>query len=716
MALSEIEKLERRYAENPQGLTFAPLAEVHRKNGDTARALELLRPGLTLHPDYIPASIVLGRCHLDLGDLPAAEAAFTHVLGLDGENVIALKSLADITERLYRFDEAERWLRTLLAVDRSNDDARDQLGRVETARRQAEAASSAAPDAAAADVLTDAPACRRVRGEAPAAGAETPPAVSPPPLPEPGATRCWAGCPNPTAPAPTRPCRSRSRSWICPWSRGRRPKASSSKQPVTLEEPVEPLAGIVGLSDSQRDALDSDRLDSLEVSEEFRVETAEDIVLQSSGGSEFQVANASEELLTSRGFGLTEPPPPAGHRALAARCGQFRPIEAEPPAEPAPERGRTPAAAEYMPPPPDGAGGAVGRAGGRAAAPGGGRPPRHRIDGRAAGRSRVTRPRRSRCTAISRAGTPASRGSRRRSPSSSMPRRRGRRSRPQWRSRSRLRRAEPPRPAYSVLETHGQSVQAFLRGVFGGRLPAGAVSSHAEPARATAADPDGAPTRPAHDSLSLSSVFGEESTPTPPAVSGGRWRRPGRRLVRRVLRRARRLDHPAPAAGTRFQERRSRPVPRLASEPEALNADQRPERPQPESAGAAGAGGVRPHDAEPRSRRWCGRPPAGTMPRSTGSRPTMKAPWSTPCRRLKGRADGALINAAALTHSSLALRDALLAVQVPFVELHLSNIFAREPARRHSMIADLALGMVTGFGPQSYLLALQALVGRLRAA
>jgi 3-dehydroquinate dehydratase-2 len=83
---------------------------------------------------------------------------------------------------------------------------------------------------------------------------------------------------------------------------------------------------------------------------------------------------------------------------------------------------------------------------------------------------------------------------------------------------------------------------------------------------------------------------------------------------------------------------------------------------------------------------------------------------------LKGRADGALINAAALTHSSLALRDALLAVQVPFVELHLSNIFAREPARRHSMIADLALGMVTGFGAQSYLLALQALVGRLRAA
>jgi 3-dehydroquinate dehydratase-2 len=82
---------------------------------------------------------------------------------------------------------------------------------------------------------------------------------------------------------------------------------------------------------------------------------------------------------------------------------------------------------------------------------------------------------------------------------------------------------------------------------------------------------------------------------------------------------------------------------------------------------------------------------------------------------LRGRVDGALINAAALTHSSLALRDALLAVRVPFVELHLTNIFAREPARRHSMIADLALGMVTGFGAQSYVLALEALMGRLRA-
>jgi 3-dehydroquinate dehydratase-2 len=83
---------------------------------------------------------------------------------------------------------------------------------------------------------------------------------------------------------------------------------------------------------------------------------------------------------------------------------------------------------------------------------------------------------------------------------------------------------------------------------------------------------------------------------------------------------------------------------------------------------------------------------------------------------LRGRADGALVNAAALTHTSLALRDAMLAVRLPFVEVHLSNIFAREPARHHSVIADLAVGVVAGFGAESYRLGLQALVGHLRAA
>ena len=84
-------------------------------------------------------------------------------------------------------------------------------------------------------------------------------------------------------------------------------------------------------------------------------------------------------------------------------------------------------------------------------------------------------------------------------------------------------------------------------------------------------------------------------------------------------------------------------------------------------------------------------------------------------QRLRGDADGALVNAAAFTHTSLAVRDALLAAQVPFVEVHLSNIFAREPERRRSLLADLALGIVTGFGADSYRLALDGLVRHLAA-
>ena len=81
----------------------------------------------------------------------------------------------------------------------------------------------------------------------------------------------------------------------------------------------------------------------------------------------------------------------------------------------------------------------------------------------------------------------------------------------------------------------------------------------------------------------------------------------------------------------------------------------------------------------------------------------------------RGQADGILINAGALTHSSIALRDALLGVAIPFVELHLSNVHAREAFRHQSMLADKAIGVICGFGPASYGLALQGLVQRLRA-
>ena len=81
----------------------------------------------------------------------------------------------------------------------------------------------------------------------------------------------------------------------------------------------------------------------------------------------------------------------------------------------------------------------------------------------------------------------------------------------------------------------------------------------------------------------------------------------------------------------------------------------------------------------------------------------------------RGRVDGILINAGAYTHSSIALRDALLGVAIPFVELHLSNTHAREPFRHHSTLADKAVGVICGFGPLSYILALEGLVAHLRA-
>jgi 3-dehydroquinate dehydratase-2 len=67
-----------------------------------------------------------------------------------------------------------------------------------------------------------------------------------------------------------------------------------------------------------------------------------------------------------------------------------------------------------------------------------------------------------------------------------------------------------------------------------------------------------------------------------------------------------------------------------------------------------------------------------------------------------------LINPGAFTHTSIALRDALAAVEIPFIELHLSNVFAREPFRHHSYLSDLARGVIVGLGPVGYELALTA--------
>jgi len=504
MALSEIEKLERRYAENPQGLTFAPLAEVHRKNGDVSRALDLLRPGLTLHPDYIPASIVLGRCHLDLGDLPAAEAAFTHVLGLDGENVIALKALADITERLFRFDESERWLRTLLAIDRSNDEARDQLGRVEVARLQAETAASASPGGGSeveAGATGDESAATAV--------AEPSPEVTLPPAPEPPREAAFAWMAERESPASDHAAPLDLEELPDAEAvAGPPPEGIELEQPVTLEEPVAPLAGLVG-----RDAEPDHGLPEPAGGDEFAFETEEDIVLESSGGGEFQVANASEELLASRDVRQPEPfasarPDIEGDASEMMPFGAgieepeaFEAAVAEPAAAPS---GSVPSEPVPSEPAPSEPAMAVPAAPAPAWTPPAAEPPQPWLDlvlTESMAELLVQQGHPGEALTIYRHLERRAEGGR-------------------FRERiAELERDRAPSPAYSVKDTHGQSVQDFLRGVLASRPPtaAPAASVRAE-ARPGAADPGGAPTRPAHDSLSLSSVFGEEATPTPPAV------------------------------------------------------------------------------------------------------------------------------------------------------------------------------------------------------
>lgn len=85
----------------------------------------------------------------------------------------------------------------------------------------------------------------------------------------------------------------------------------------------------------------------------------------------------------------------------------------------------------------------------------------------------------------------------------------------------------------------------------------------------------------------------------------------------------------------------------------------------------------------------------------------------------RAREDGTafiVINPGALTHTSVALRDALVAAAIPFVEVHLSNVHAREPFRHHSYLSGVAVGLIAGFGPQGYSFAIDAALSRLPRA
>jgi tetratricopeptide (TPR) repeat protein len=126
---SEIEKLEARFNDNPKGRNFAPLADAYRKAGLIDNAIALCQNGLQLHPDYVSAYIVYARCLVDKKDDAAASGVFKKVLELDGENIIALRALAELAERNGRYAEEVEWLGRLLNADPMNGDAAEALAR-----------------------------------------------------------------------------------------------------------------------------------------------------------------------------------------------------------------------------------------------------------------------------------------------------------------------------------------------------------------------------------------------------------------------------------------------------------------------------------------------------------------------------------------------------------------------------------------------------------
>jgi tetratricopeptide (TPR) repeat protein len=123
------------------------LADAYRKAGLIDNAIDLCQNGLKLHPDYVSAYIVYARCLVDKKDDASALGVFTKVLQLDGENIIALRALAELAERNSRYDEAVEWLGRLLNADPMNGDAAEALARAkQKAGKSVDVPAASAPE------------------------------------------------------------------------------------------------------------------------------------------------------------------------------------------------------------------------------------------------------------------------------------------------------------------------------------------------------------------------------------------------------------------------------------------------------------------------------------------------------------------------------------------------------------------------------------------
>jgi tetratricopeptide (TPR) repeat protein len=513
---SEIDKLERRLRENPEGRTFAPLADAYRKAGDVPRALEILKTGLQLHPDYLSASIVLGRCHLDLGDLASAEGAFRRVLELDKENVIAIKALADITERQARFDESEHWLSYLLSIDGSNEEARLQLQRLDGARDQHSRLSAPLEESAAASETVKTGELDTVE-ISPVSSAQQEPEIQPESEPEPE--------PEPEPESEPEP----------------EPIADEAEVPsaaptafLEIDEPSSDDQELIIVRDERTEktttefVLDEDPLEgpTAAVAQfDVGVERHEEIVLRPSSTSEFQVPSDAELLRgegASGGFvpSFEEDAPPPARMEEAAQPAegltaedlwQAHPEDAtvaeipgreEPPVptpEPDPEPAvSAPAAMDLGQPMVTETIGDVYAAQGHFAQA---LEVYRQLLQRSPNDLRLTEKIEELESRKPAAMPPAARG-------------------------------------FAAAETGGQSVRSYFGDLLSARLPDSNGSPSAPPAEGEPAEPastgymeeafqadeetpvSGEPTRPASGPLSLSAIFGEDSSPVPPVVAG----------------------------------------------------------------------------------------------------------------------------------------------------------------------------------------------------
>ena len=522
---SEIEKLERRNAENPQGRLFAPLADAYRKQGEVFRAIGVLREGLERHPDYIGAYIVLGRCHLDLSQDAEAAGSFTRVLALDQENVIALKVLAEIAERAGNRADAIARLEYLIQIDRGNEEAQAQLDRLRAGPAESVAPPARAPDEPPApiELVSDA------AGESPASGAADEQSgwrgeVAPEPIEGLQPASSFASGPVPAVPDVPEIVLAADLA-------DRPPQLVEESPPLPVD--VAPIEGLEPV-----ETIDLGTADAVVPVDDFNLEREHDIDLAASAENEFQVRSDAERL----GEGFVPQSGVNPWQDIAAEATALPPVQAEP--EPAPKwagESRESAGADAPGGPGDPAGAGPDAELARSSVPPAPEPtaePELVVleddepvdDAPAIGDEPDLVVTETMATVYERQGLRAEALLVYRELSARRPEDPRLRDKVAELEAAVGKPAEPPAPrtaeparrrGYSTAETGGRPVGAFLRGVLETRLEAGSRPAPEPAPRPELEDVglEAAPTRPAADPVSLSAVFGDDLPPAIPAAS-----------------------------------------------------------------------------------------------------------------------------------------------------------------------------------------------------